>query len=166
VSRDLTHDAEAGASSLDDESDRAELRDRYYGLMQELRVLVTGVQVLLAFLLTVPFAQRFVELDESQQAWFGAALTCATCSVIAFVTPAAMHRIGKRTARGDRLALSIVTTRIGLFFLGLAMLLSFAVVVDFLYHGIVPALLVASITTVMVGAWVVLPFATRIFDRD
>jgi hypothetical protein len=166
VSRDLRHDAEAGASSLDDEADRAELRDRYYGLLQELRVVVTGVQVLLAFLLTVPFAQRFAELNESEQGWFGAALVCATCSVIAFVTPTAMHRFGKRTARGERLALSIVMTRVGLFFLGLAMLLSFAVVVDFLYHGIVPALLVASVSVVMVGAWVVLPFATRLLDRD
>ena len=103
--------AARSASGLDDEADRSELRDRYYGLLQELRVVVTGVQVLLAFLLTVPFTQRFSQLDDSELAWFGAALVSAIFSVVAFVTPTAMHRYGKRTARGDRLRLSIVMTR-------------------------------------------------------
>src|SRR3954447_9266171 len=123
----MPDDAGRGAAdtgSLDDENDRGEIRSRYYGLLQELRVVVTGVQVLLAFLLSVPFAQGFARLDESQRAWFGGALVCATLSVIAFVTPTAMHRYGKRTARGDRLAFSIAATRIGLCFLALAMLLS------------------------------------------
>lgn len=156
----------ADASELDDDVDREELRDRYYGLLQELRVVVPGVQVLLAFLLTAPFAQRFAELDESEQAWFGAALVCATISVIAFVTPTAMHRFGRRTARGGRLALSIVATRIGLLFLGLAMLISFAVVVGFLFDGTVPVLLVVGVGTVLVAAWLVLPVVTRLTDRD
>ncbi len=46
------------ASELDDRADREELRERYYGLLQELRVILPGVQVLVAFLLTVPFASR------------------------------------------------------------------------------------------------------------
>jgi Family of unknown function (DUF6328) len=166
VTGDQVRPSEAGPSRLDDESDRAELRDRYYGLLQELRVVVTGVQVLLAFLLTVPFDQRFAELDASAQAWFGAALVCATLSVIAFVTPTAMHRLGKRTARGDRLAFSIVATRVGVAFLGLAMLLSFAVVVDFLFDGIAPVLLIGGVAVVMVGLWVLLPLATHLSDQD
>jgi len=154
-------DSEVGASGLDDEADREELRDRYYGLLQELRVVVTGVQVLLAFLLTAPFATRFGELDESGQAWFGAALACATISVIAFVTPTAMHRFGDRTARAQRLELSIVVTRFGLFFLGLAMLLSFGVVAGFLFSGPVAATLIAVVAVAMVGLWVVAPLAVR-----
>ncbi|MGZ4711945.1 MAG: DUF6328 family protein [Acidimicrobiia bacterium] len=156
----------AGAEHLDDESDRSELRDRYYGLLQELRVVVTGVQVLLAFLLTVPFAQRFAQLDPSAQAWFGGALVSATLSVVAFVAPTAMHRYGKRTARGDRLAFSIAATRVGVFFLGVAMLLSFAVVVDFLFGGLVPVLLIGGVAVIMVGAWLVLPLATHLTDRE
>src|SRR6478752_8531547 len=135
----------ADADRLDDEDDRAELRSRYYGLLQELRVVVTGVQVLLAFLLTVPFAQGFTRLDDTQRAWFGGALVSAMLSVIAFVAPTAMHRYGKRTARGDRLTFSIVATRIGLFFLALSVLLSFAVVVDFLYTGSTPVVLTVGV---------------------
>jgi hypothetical protein len=157
-------ESRTGAAELDDERDRSELRNRYYGLLQELRVVVTGVQVLLAFLLAVPFAQRFAELDDPAQAWFGVALTSATISVIAFVTPTAMHRFGRRTARGERLAFSIVVTRIGLFFLAVAILSSFSVVVGFLFDGPIPALLVATIAVTIVGLWIVVPIATGYSD--
>ena len=152
--------------SLDDRRDRQELRNRYYGLLQELRVVVTGVQVLLAFLLTVPFAQGFARLDGTERAWFGGALVSAMLSVIAFVAPTAMHRYGKRTARGDRLAFSIVATRIGLLFLGLAVLLSFSVVVDYLYSGPAAAILVAVVSAALVAAWRVVPLLTFLTDRD
>jgi ABC-type multidrug transport system permease subunit len=164
--RGAAGESEEGPAALDDQLDRAELRNRYYGLLQELRVVVTGVQVLLAFLLTVPFDARFAELTDVEQAWFGAALVCATLSVIAFVSPTAMHRFGKRTARGERLASSIVATRLGLLLLGLSVLISFAVVVGFLYHGVVPVVLVAGVAAVMVAFWVVLPVVTRVRDRD
>ena len=156
----------AAADRLDDEDDRTELRSRYYGLLQELRVVVTGVQVLLAFLLTVPFAQGFARLDDTQRAWFGAALVSAMFSVIAFVAPTAMHRYGKRTARGDRLAFSIVATRVGLLFLGLAVLLSFGVVVDYLYSGPAAAILVAVVSAALIAAWLVVPLLTFLTDRD
>lgn len=161
MSEDARPESEVGATLLDNETDREELRDRYYGLLQELRVVVTGVQVLLAFLLTAPFATRFGELDESAQAWFGAALACATVSVVAFVTPTAMHRFGDRTARAERLQLSIVVTRIGLFFFGLAMLLSFGVVAGFLFSGPVAAALISVAAVAMLGLWVVAPLAVR-----
>lgn len=163
---DSDRESKESASQLDDEVDRSELHDRYYGLMQELRIVVTGVQVLLAFLLTVPFAQRFARLDSSQRTWFGAALLSATLSVVAFVAPIAMHRFGKRTARGERLELSIATARAGLLLLGLAMLLSFAVVVDFLFTDLVATLLVVSVAVGMVGLWLVDPIATYLNDRD
>jgi hypothetical protein len=153
------------ADELDDENDRGELRNRYYGLLQELRVVVTGVQVLLAFLLTVPFAQRFAQLDTTSKAWFGVALTSATISVIAFVTPTAMHRFGRRTARGERLEVSIAVTRVGLFFLGVAILSSFGVVASFLFDEPVPAILITVVAVTMVGLWVVVPIVISASQR-
>jgi hypothetical protein len=165
----MADDARRGAADadrLDDEGDRSELRDRYYGLLQELRVVVTGVQVLLAFLLTVPFAQGFARLDDAERAWFGGALVSAMLSVIAFVTPTAMHRYGKRTARGDRLSLSIAATRVGLLFLACAVLISFGVVVDFLYSGVVPVVLATFVALVLLAGWFVIPLLTHLTDRD
>ena len=161
MANDEPRDSRADAGALDDEQDRKEIRDRYYGLMQELRVVVTGAQVLLAFLLTVPFAQGFARLDAAERAWFGGALVSATLSVIAFITPTAMHRYGKRTARGDRLAFSITATRVGLFFLASAVLLSFGVVVDYLYAGRTSVVLTAGVATALLVAWFVVPLLTQ-----
>src|SRR3954471_12826223 len=102
---------ERSAGELDDERDRDELRNRYYGLLQELRVLLPGVQILVAFLLTVPFATGFDQLDETGRGLYGIALVSGMLAVVAFTTPTVMHRIGERSARSARLVRSIAITR-------------------------------------------------------
>ena len=91
----MSEDSETPANQLDDERDREELRNCYYGLMQELRIVLPGVQVLVAFLLTVPFAQGFAEIDDFSRGLFGAALVAAILSVVAFIevfSPASMTK--------------------------------------------------------------------------
>ena len=83
---------------LDDVVDRAELRDRYYGLLQELRVVLPGVQVLLAFLLTAPFAAKFDDLDSWGRRAYQVALTSSMLSVTFLLSPTFLHRFGERTA--------------------------------------------------------------------
>ncbi|MGH8978048.1 MAG: DUF6328 family protein [Acidimicrobiia bacterium] len=157
----MVDDSETPAHALDDEADRKELRDRYYGLMQELRIVLPGVQFLGAFLLTVPFAQRFSEVDDVGRVLFGLALASAILSAVAFITPTALHRFGERTARAERLALSILMMRAGLLLLGVALTLSLTVVARFLYDTAMAVVLVAVVATGIVGLWVVLPLATR-----
>ncbi|HZP29898.1 MAG TPA: DUF6328 family protein [Acidimicrobiia bacterium] len=142
---------------LDSERDRAELRDRYYGLLQELRVVLPGVQVLVAFLLTAPFGQRFADVDTAGRALYGAALTVGVLAVVAFVTPTVLHRFGDRTARSARLALSISVTRLGLVLFGLSMVCSFAVVVRFLFDPPVADVLVAVTVVAMLTFWAAVP---------
>src|ERR1700712_5224635 len=105
-------------SRLDDEADRDELRRRYYGLMQELRVLLPGVQILVAFLLTAPFAARFTRLDGPGKALYAVALGAGAMSVILFATPTVIHRVGQRRSRSARLRASVVLFRLGLTFFG------------------------------------------------
>ena len=69
--------------------------------------ILPGVQVLLAFLLTVPFAQRFEELDDWGRRSFGLALTSSMFSVVFLLGPTFLHRLGERTARSARLLWSI-----------------------------------------------------------
>ena len=142
---------------LDSERNRKELRDRYYGLMQELRVVLPGVQVLVAFLLTAPFGQRFAMVDDVGQALYGVALTLGVLAVIAFVTPTVLHRFGDRTARSMRLEFSIVMTRIGLVLFGLSMICSLAVVVRFLFDPTWATVLIAVTVVAMVAFWGVVP---------
>ena len=62
-------------------------------LLNELRVALPGVQVLFAFLLAVPFAQRFERVTELQQAAFMAALLCTLAGTVFLMAPTAYHRI-------------------------------------------------------------------------
>jgi len=85
-----------GLHQLDDRLDREELRNRYAILLQELRVALPGVQVLVGFLLTVPFANRFPELDEGGRAAYGIALIASLLSVVCLLTPTVYHRVADR----------------------------------------------------------------------
>jgi hypothetical protein len=61
-------------------------------LMQELRVSQTGVQLLAAFLVTLPFQSRFTELDTFQQRWYLGLLALAFLTVGVTLSPVAIHR--------------------------------------------------------------------------
>lgn len=145
------------ASELDDDEDRQELRRRYYGLLQELRVLLPGVQVLVAFLLTAPFAQRFSDLDALETDVYAVALVSGILAVVCFVAPTAFHRVGWRTSRSQRLQWSIRTLRIGLVFMAVAFAAALFVVLGILFDRTVSVLVTGAVTLLGLLAWVVVP---------
>ncbi|GAA1528608.1 DUF6328 family protein [Nocardioides humi] len=69
-------------------------------LLQELRVMQTGVQILTGFLLTVPFTERFTELTETQQRIYLGILVAAVLTTLVIVAPVCYHRLLFR--RGER----------------------------------------------------------------
>ena len=105
------------AKDLRDDVDRKEVRQRYYGLLQELRVLLPGVQVLLAFLFTVPFASHFDELDRVGRTAFAVSMCSAMAATVAFVAPIAFHRVAHRRSRSARLVWAIRMEATGLLFM-------------------------------------------------
>ena len=62
-------------------------------LLQELRVALPGVQVLFAFLLTVPFSARFGNITLLQEVVFFATLVCTALSAGLLLAPSAHHRL-------------------------------------------------------------------------
>ena len=128
-------------------------------------MVLPGVQLLMAFLLTVPFSQRFERLGNGSRTAFGIALLCAVLSVVAFMAPTALHRFGPRRARAARLRLSILIMRVGLALLGLTILIAFGVVAEYLFTTPVAVLLVTVGALAMVGLWAVLPLALQIHER-
>jgi len=154
-----------GADELDDGRDRDELRRRYGMLLQELRVLLPGVQLLVAFLLTAPFAQGFSRVDSAGRDLYAVALTSGLLSILAFTTPIALHRFGQRDARSRRLVLSIRAARVGIGCLGVSLLSAFAVIVRLLYAPAVAGLLIAVVALAMTTSWLALPQLTRSHRR-
>lgn len=154
-------DSEKDSRELDDVEDREELRRRFDMLLQEVRVCLPGVQVLSAFLLTAPFSQRFGELDTWGKAAFGVALSSSMLSVVLLLGPTLLHHLGERTARSQRLALSIVLLLLGLAALGVALLSSLWGVSRFVFGSTSAAAITAPIAAVIVAVWVVAPRRLR-----
>ena len=151
---------------LDDQSDREELRTRYYGLVQELRVMLPGAQILIAFLLTVPFSDRFTELDDLGRALFGGALGLGALAIVAFTTPTAIHRFGPRDIRVRRMAWGIRMARLGLVLVAASLLLALATVYRFVFSGMVALAVVAVSAACLVAFWLALPVQLGQTDDD
>ena len=62
-------------------------------LLQELRVTQTGVQILTGFLLTVPFTDRFPDLDGLQRTTYLTVLCGSILTTALVVAPVAFHRL-------------------------------------------------------------------------
>ncbi len=147
------------AGLLDDEIDRDELRHRYYGLLQELRVLLPGVQILVAFLLTAPFAARFAELDQPEKDLYGVALAAGILAIVAFAAPIAMHRVGARRSRVERLVWGIRMLRVGLALMAISLISATLVIATLVFGGVAAVVAGATLVGALLLAWVGLPSA-------
>lgn len=91
-------------------------------LLQELRVVQTGVQILTGFLLTVPFQDLFYEQDVIFHGVFLTTMSASVSATVLLLAPAAMHRILFRRHRLRELVYAAQRFAIGgLIFLGLAL---------------------------------------------
>ena len=130
----------------------AERADRNFTeLLQELRVAQTGVQILFAFLLTLPFTQRFGVLDASKKFVYLATMVCAAVSMACLIAPVSQHRIV--FARG--LKARLVQSGHRLAHAGLAFLLLAVIGALHLIVGVVAGTTAASVLSVVVAAWFV-----------
>src|SRR6059058_4200036 len=74
-------------------------------LLNELRVALPGVQVLFAFLLTVPFTQRFGKTTEIERDIYFVTLILAALSSVLLIAPSSQHRLLFRKRDKERLLL-------------------------------------------------------------
>jgi hypothetical protein len=62
-------------------------------LLQELRVLLQGVQVLTGFLIVLPFSEGFVRVSPGERRVYLVLFLCVLLSLVLFSAPAAQHRL-------------------------------------------------------------------------
>lgn len=78
-------------------------------LTNELRIILPGVQVLFAFLLTVPFTNRFASVNNVQRSAYFVALIGAALAAALLISPAAFHRI--RFRQRDKKHMLVIADR-------------------------------------------------------
>ncbi|OZC66602.1 sodium:proton antiporter [Rhodococcus sp. 06-462-5] len=140
------------------ETPTQQLDRNWLGLLQELRVEQTGVQLLTGFLLTLPFQQRFDDVSAFGLAVYLVTVSASIIATILLIAPVGMHRIlfrhkevGVLVRVGNRLAIA------GLFMLGIALVGVVALTFDFVVGplvGIAAALVALSL---LLALWVALP---------
>ncbi|GHG42077.1 hypothetical protein GCM10012320_04670 [Sinomonas cellulolyticus] len=85
----------------------AEKLDRNWAeILQELRILQTGLQLVAGFLLTLPFQNRFTILDDYAQALYLILVVTAAVALVVVLTPLSVHRWLFRKQVKDRLVAS------------------------------------------------------------
>ena len=145
------------------EESKAERLDReLIELLNEIRVLLPGVQVLFAFLLTAPFASGFESVTEFQRDLYAICLLAALAATACLVAPTTYHRIQWRQGdkelllqRGNRLVLA------GSVFLAISLTCSILLVGDYLFSRWV-AILAAVLTALGFAVlWYALPLSRR-----
>lgn len=144
------------------ESRNQRLDRNWQEMLQELRVMQTGIQILTGFLLTLPFQSRFGDLDGLQITVY-LCLVCVSALITAMVLSAVnLHRVlfGLRVkdtlVRHTSWLIRITIVLVGLVLAGTAGLV-FDIVVDRTAGVIVAAALLAVVAVL----WVVYPLAVR-----
>ena len=142
----------------DEESKKERLNRELMELLQELRVVIPGVQVLLAFLLTAPFQQRFAQLPGSMRNAFFASIVCATLATAFLIAPSAHHRLRWRAGEKERLVrVGNQMAIVGTVFLAAAIVLALYVVTDVLFTTNLAVLTAVGALVVFAGLWYVVP---------
>ena len=128
-------------------------------LLQELRVAQAGVQILFAFLLTLPFSNGFPHVSVIQRDLYVVALLSAAAAAAMLISPVAFHRALFRQGRKPELvryAHRMVTG--GLVFLLISMVSSIFLIVDYLLSRWVAIVLGTLAAVWFLVFWAGIPF--------
>jgi uncharacterized protein involved in cysteine biosynthesis len=144
------------------ESEKERIDRELIELLNELRVALPGVQVLFAFLLVVPFQQRFATVTSFQKTTYFVTLLLAAASCAFLIAPSAHHRILFRAREKRHLLLTANRLAIaGMGFLAAAIVGVLTLITDFLYGATTTIIVTAAGAAVFAALWYALPLRRR-----
>ena len=127
-------------------------------LLQELRVVQTGVQLLTGFLLTLPFQQRFQQLGSFQRASYLVTVSLSAAATALLVAPVALHRMVFRLhARRALVSLAHRCALAGSALLGLALTGVVLLIFDVVAGRTAGVIGAVATFLVLAGLWAVMP---------
>ncbi|MGC1213212.1 MAG: DUF6328 family protein [Micromonospora sp.] len=149
------------------ESEKQRWRRNFADLLQELRVAQTGVQILFAFLLTLPFSNGFTRTSGFQKDVYIVALLAAAASAALIISPVAFHRALFRQGRKPELVrYAHRMASGGLAFMLVSMVSAVLLVTDFVLHRPIAVVLTALTAVWFLTFWAALPFIRRGWGED
>lgn len=159
----MARDGSPGDALSEDGRDETanERADRNWDeLMQELRVMQTGTQVLSGFLLAVAFQPRFVDLDPLQVGLYLTLVGLAALATILALTPVGMHRsLFGRRRKPDLVRIAARLVKASLVVIGILSVGVTVLIVDFALNRTVSVVVLVVGAVIVLGLWVILPRA-------
>lgn len=157
----------AGGESLRAETQKQRWDRNFADLLQELRVAQTGVQILFAFLLTLPFSSGFPKTSSFQKDVYIVALLAAAGAAALIIAPVAFHRALFRQGRKPELvryAHAMLTGGLGAMLL--SMISSVLLITDYLLGFTAAAILTAVTAAFFLTFWVAVPVFRQRWIRE
>lgn len=148
------NDDVAALSTASRETPKERVDRELIELLNELRVALPGVQVLFAFLLTVPFSSRFETLSDPHRSVYFVTFLATIGASAMLMAPTAYHRI--RFREGDKERMLRSANRFALSGLGLlviAITSAAFLVADMMYGGSLAVLVAAAALGTLVASW-------------
>jgi hypothetical protein len=150
---------ETAGGYVREEDDCVRLDRNYAELLQELRLVQTGVQILFAFLLALAFQQRFGSVNLIEQTLYLVALFSAACASILLMAPAAVHRVlFRRNIKDEIVDTTARLVKAGMVCLTIAMLTGVSFVVTFVIGPTLAMVLSGLLAALVIATWLVLPW--------
>jgi hypothetical protein len=144
--------------------------NREHGVMlQELRIALPGMQMLFAFLLTIPFNSGFERANELQRDVYAIDLICTTLSSVFLIAPAVYHRLHWRRDVDDKNRMLHVINRlaiVGGVFLSFSIVASVFLVMDYLFGTRAATIVGGCVAATCFVVWYGLPLLRRMREGD
>ncbi|MDZ8172175.1 DUF6328 family protein [Microbacterium xanthum] len=166
--------AEPSASDLSE--DRREGRDEtpyeradrnWNEMLQELRVLQTGAQILAGFLLALAFQPAFGDLDDGQRVLYLSLVVLAGVTSITALAPVAVHRLlFRQRVKAEVVSLGHAAVIAALVLVAVLVIGVVAFVFDVVLGGSAAWLILAALGTLVIAAWVLAPLVVRTRRRE
>jgi predicted membrane channel-forming protein YqfA (hemolysin III family) len=149
-----------------DETEEERVDRNLQEFLGELRVALPGVQVLFAFLLVVPFNQRFPDITNFQKSAYFVTLLFTAAAAMCLIAPTAQHRLEFRRQHKEQILMMANRLAIvGLGFLAIAMTGAIMLITDLLYGATT-----TIVVTIVVGLgfallWYLVPARRLVAER-
>jgi amino acid transporter len=164
VAVDLSQ-ARPRASQDESDAETSRLDRELIELLNELRVVLPGVQALFAFLLIVPFNQRFEQLTDAERLIYLVALLTAALACVVFISVPIFHRL--RFREHDKAQLLRVGNRAtiaGTVLLAIAMVAAVFLITELIFGDAAAVVITAALGIVVAGLWWILPLVVARAD--
>ena len=149
-----------------DETEAERLDRNLQEFLGELRVALPGVQVLFAFLLVVPFNQRFPDITDFQKTTYFVTLLFTAAASVCLIAPTAQHRIEFRRQHKEQILLMANRLAVlGLGCLAVAMTGAILLITDLLYGSTTTLIVTLAVGVAFATLWYLVPVRRVVADR-